>query len=68
MPLSTLGFFQYIGPSLTLVVAVQVFGEPFTRRQAITFGFIWAALALFSVSSIRASRDARRAPAVTAGV
>jgi chloramphenicol-sensitive protein RarD len=65
LPLSTLGFFQYIGPSITLIVAITVFGEPFTRRQAVTFGFIWSALALFSLSSVRAYREARRANAVT---
>jgi len=61
LPLSTLGFFQYIGPSLTLLVAVTVFDEPFTGRQVVTFGFIWAALGLFSLSSVYAYRSARRA-------
>jgi chloramphenicol-sensitive protein RarD len=64
LPLSTLGFFQYIGPSVTLLVAITVFGEPFTRRQAVTFGFIWSALALFSLASVRAYREARRASGV----
>ena len=59
LPLSTLGFFQYIGPTLTLVVAVGVFGEPFTRRHAVTFGFIWAALLLFSLSSATGWRRGR---------
>lgn len=61
LPLSTLGFFQYIGPTLTLVVAVAVFGEPFTRRHVLTFGFTWAALLLFSVSSATGWRRARQA-------
>jgi chloramphenicol-sensitive protein RarD len=67
LPLSTLGFFQYIGPSLTLVVALTVFGEPFTKRQAVTFGFIWAALALYSLASVRAYREARREEATPGG-
>lgn len=45
--LSTVGFFQYIAPSGQLLIAVLHFGEPFTRQQAITFGFIWLALAIF---------------------
>lgn len=57
LPLSMLGFLQYIGPSLTLGVALVVFGEPFTSRQAASFGLIWAALALFSLSSARSHRD-----------
>lgn len=56
LSLSTLGFFQYIGPSLTLVIAVRWFGEPFTGRQAVTFGLIWAALVLFSAGSFRLQR------------
>jgi len=60
LPLSTLGFFQYIGPSITLVVAIVSFGEPFTHRQAVTFGLIWLALALFSFASVRLQREARR--------
>jgi len=67
LSLSTLGLFQYIGPSLTLVVALVVFGEPFTRRQGVTFGFIWAALALFSVASARVYREARREARLSAG-
>lgn len=63
LPLSTLGFIQYIGPTLTLGVAVGVFGEPFTRRHALTFGFIWAALLLFSISSATGWRRTRPAPA-----
>lgn len=70
LPLSTLGFFQYLGPTITLLVAVLVFGEPFTARHAVTFGFIWAALVVFSLASFRARRaDARGGvvdPAATA--
>lgn len=53
LPLSTLGFFQYIGPSLTFLLAITVFAEPLTGDQAVTFGFIWAALALFSLAAAR---------------
>lgn len=60
LSLSTLGFFQYIGPSITLGIAVWSFGEPFTGRQAVTFGLIWAALALFSFASVRLQGEARR--------
>ncbi|OFZ81894.1 MAG: hypothetical protein A2583_10735 [Bdellovibrionales bacterium RIFOXYD1_FULL_53_11] len=45
--LSTLGFLQYISPSLQFLLAVAVYGEQFTRAHAITFGCIWAALGLF---------------------
>ncbi len=52
LKLSTLGFFQYIGPSLMFLLAVTVYQEPLTEAKLITFGFIWLALVLFSVDGI----------------
>jgi chloramphenicol-sensitive protein RarD len=51
--LSTLGFFQYLAPSIALVLGVFLYGEPFTPAHVVTFGCIWAALAIYSVSSLR---------------
>ncbi|MGI9591308.1 MAG: EamA family transporter RarD [Myxococcota bacterium] len=56
LPLSTLGFFQYIAPSITFVLAVLVFGEPFRRVQLLAFASVWVALVMFSLDSFRASR------------
>lgn len=53
LKLSTLGFFQYIGPSLMFLLAVTVYQEPLTEAKVITFGFIWLALVLFSVDGIQ---------------
>ncbi|MGV3345468.1 EamA family transporter RarD [Enterobacteriaceae bacterium LUAb1] len=47
MRLSTLGFFQYLGPTLMFLLAVLFYGEQMTDDKLITFGFIWAALAVF---------------------
>ena len=52
LPLSTLGFLQYIAPSLQFLLAVFVYGEPFTVVQGWTFALIWAALALYSIDSL----------------
>ena len=57
---STLGFFQYIGPSLMFVLAVWLYGEPLDQARLVTFGFVWAALALFSWDSYRSYRQAMR--------
>lgn len=51
--LSTLGLFQYLAPSMQLVLGVFLYGEPFTSTHAITFGFIWTALLLYSSTSLR---------------
>ena len=44
--LSTLGFLQYLSPTISLVIAVLWLGEPFTPVNAITFGCVWSALML----------------------
>jgi chloramphenicol-sensitive protein RarD len=59
LPLSTLGFIQYLAPSLQLGLAVLAFGEPFTSVHARSFGCIWIALAVFTADRVRALRTAR---------
>ena len=49
--LSTLGFIQYISPSIQLLVAVVFFHEPFGPLHWAAFGLIWTALALYSWES-----------------
>ncbi len=65
LKLSTLGFFQYIGPSLMFLLAVLVYGEAFTTDKAITFIFIWSALVIFSFDGLTQGRK-RPIAAVTA--
>ena len=55
LPYSTLGFLQYIAPSLQFLLAVLAFGEPFTLAHAICFGAIWTALVVFAFEGIRTS-------------
>ncbi len=56
--LSTLGFLQYIGPTLQFVLGLY-YGEPFTWAHGVCFGLIWTALAVFSFDAARASRAER---------
>ncbi|NIF34767.1 EamA family transporter RarD [Enterobacter sp. Cy-643] len=58
--LSTLGFFQYLGPTLMFLLAVTFYGEVVTEDKLITFGFIWAALALFIADAIYTQRRLRK--------
>lgn len=60
LKLSTLGFFQYIGPSLMFLLAITVYGESFTADKGYTFAFIWGALVLFSVDGIKGHRQAKK--------
>ena len=59
--LSTLGFFQYMAPSLQLALGVFLYREPFTSIHAITFGCIWSALLIYSTTSWMATRSSQSA-------
>jgi len=59
LPLSTLGFFQYLSPSIQLLVAVILFHEPFTRTHAAAFALIWVALGLYSWDAFRRTAPAK---------
>ena len=50
LPLSTLGFIQFIAPTLTFLTGVFVFHESFPLHNFIVFGFIWTAVVLYIVS------------------
>jgi len=55
--LSTVGVLQYLNPTMQFGIAVFVFGEPFTRTTAISFGCIWASLAIYTADAFgRAQR------------
>ena len=49
--LSTAGFLQYLAPSMQLWLGVVVYGEAFTRTHLISFGLIWLALLVYSLSN-----------------
>jgi chloramphenicol-sensitive protein RarD len=59
--MTTLGFLQYLSPTITLLVATFVLGEPFTRTNVIAFGFVWSALVLVSLEGRLASWTRRPA-------
>jgi chloramphenicol-sensitive protein RarD len=53
LKLSTLGFFQYLGPSIMFIFAVTIYNEAFTSDKMTTFSFIWGALAIFIFDAIQ---------------
>ncbi len=54
--LSTMGFLQYLAPSISLLIAVFLYGETFTQAHGVTFALIWSALALVSWEALRRER------------
>ncbi len=57
--LSTLGFFQYMGPSIMFLLATFYYQEQIKSAELMTFVFIWAALALYSLDSWKTMRRAK---------
>jgi chloramphenicol-sensitive protein RarD len=53
IPLSMVGFFQYLAPTISLLLGVFVFKEPFTTTHLVSFGLIWIALIIFTLSRTR---------------
>lgn len=61
IPLSLMGFIQYIGPTIMFVLGIFVFGEPFDMNQFITFIFIWLGILIYSFSQYLKMKHYRRA-------
>ncbi|MCH5584787.1 EamA family transporter RarD [Shimazuella sp. AN120528] len=49
----TMGFLQYIAPTINLILGVFFFHETFTSIEFISFSFIWLALIVFTFSHIK---------------
>ena len=60
LPLSILGFFQYLAPSMSFLIAVFLYGEEFTTGHAVAFACIWLALALVSIEPFQRARKRLR--------
>jgi chloramphenicol-sensitive protein RarD len=56
LPLSTVGFLQFINPTILFFLSIFVFGESFPLKNLLAFGFIWAAVILYCIS-FRANRN-----------
>ena len=56
LPYSTLGMLQFLAPTLQFLIAVLLYGEPFTTAHAIAFPAIWTALIFYVTSLMRKPR------------
>ena len=56
---TTLGFFQYIGPSLMFLLAVMLYQEPLDTTRVITFVCVWLGLLIYVYDSFRVYRNSR---------
>jgi chloramphenicol-sensitive protein RarD len=58
--LATMGFLQYITPTLQFLLATLAFHEPFARPQVVAFVLIWTALIIYAYDSAARLPDRRR--------
>lgn len=61
LQLSTMGFFQYIGPSFMFVFGVFLYNEPLDPSKLVTFAFIWTALLVYSMDAAWQINKGRKA-------
>jgi chloramphenicol-sensitive protein RarD len=52
LKLATIGFLQYVGPTLQFVVAVGIFSEPLDRGKLGSFALCWIAIAVYVADSL----------------
>lgn len=56
IPLSTMGFIQYLSPTLQLLLGVFVYGETFGMEYLICFAFVWAGLLFYTLSILKGKK------------
>lgn len=61
LPFTTVGFLQYVSPTLQLLLGVLLFHETLTQDRLVAFAFFGAALVLYSVSLVQKARKSRAA-------
>jgi len=57
LPYTTISFIQYISPSISLILGIFLFKESFTWVHLVSFGFIWLALLVYSITSNRSFKQ-----------
>jgi len=60
LSLTASAMFQYLAPSVSLLIAVMMYGEPFGTDRVITFSCIWVALVVFTIEAILHHRRIQR--------
>ncbi|MGV3513041.1 MAG: EamA family transporter RarD [Novosphingobium sp.] len=56
LPLSTLGFVQFLSPTLSFILGLTVFGETLDSTRLACFTLIWSAIGLYSWDMLRRTR------------
>ena len=59
MSYASLGFVQYLAPSIAFLLGVFVYGEPLSTTKLACFILIWVSIAIFCVDALRTYRGVR---------
>ena len=59
VPMSWMGFMQYLAPTLQFIVGVAIMHEPMPLARWIGFGLVWTGLIVLSLDSVRNARAIR---------
>lgn len=60
LPLSVLGFLQYLAPTGQFLLAILFYGETLAHDRLSAFAWIWAGLVVFSIDLVIAGRSRAR--------
>jgi chloramphenicol-sensitive protein RarD len=60
IPLSTLGFVQYLSPTIQLAIGLFVYKETFSPAYLISFCLVWIGLTIYTYSLIKTVREKNR--------
>lgn len=52
LKLSTMGFLQYVGPSLQFIIAIVLFGENIQSTKLVSFILCWIAIGIYVMDSV----------------
>lgn len=64
IPLSMLGFIQYITPTMQFLLGVFVYFEPFPKARLVGFSIIWLALLVYSLEGVLFNRKLKASPSL----
>jgi chloramphenicol-sensitive protein RarD len=56
LPLSTLGYMQYIAPSLQFFIGYFIFGEALSMNKLVQFTFVWVGLTIYTIQRVKKKR------------
>lgn len=57
LPLNVVAFIQYLSPSLSFLLGIFVFKEPFDSLRLLSFIFIWAGVGIFTVDQMKRRKN-----------